>query len=1247
MNNIGLILLLLLFFSCNSETKKQTADYGPKVTDASGTIVPPETIEPPEIVLLDESKLIQKPLGNPIPYPILTNAHLAGAPTIKSVINPNSIIPGSDTLLAPEVIQTTDSPFVAKKSMPIPALPMRTKDVSPSNFNYLSEDQGMISPNVLTILEDKKGNLWLGTDGGGVCKYDGKSFTNYTEKEGLSSNAVFSIINDKKGNLWFGMRSGGIIKYDGKNFTHYSIKNGLGDDEVYSLYVDKRGNIWIGQKEGITRFDGKLFTHYFAKQGILIGNVFSIIEDKNGCIWFTSIGGGIYKFDGKKFTQFTTKNGLSDDRTTGIAEDRKGNLWIATHGGGINRFDGKQFYCYSENEGLVSNYVNSIVEVKNGNLWICTNYGISVFDGVSFTNYTEKDGLSNNLIKCVLEDEVGNIWIGSYDGGLCKYYGKAFTNYIDFSVQSPYTTRNVTEDKLGQIWIGTNHNGLIKFDGKNVWKYTTKEGLSNNSVSSLLVDKYGNLWIGTFGNGVCKYDGKSITYFTTEDGLKGNHIISLNEDYQGNIWIGTYYNGVSKYDGNRVDAILNGANIPFEEQSDIQKVNGKPVKSFTHFTDKQGIGGNIAWIVYRDKRNSIWIGTSDCGVTQYDGKTFTRYTVDSDSSKNTVWSIVEDSVGNIWFGTFGAGAIRYDGNRVDAYEKGEIPLSEMNDVRKVNGKFVKSFLYITDKEGFSDNIVRSIFLDNKEKLWLVTNKSLHFFKIKTQNDIQSSNLTVHSPLRFLETHQLVGLSKEDGAKSGDYYQSSFLLDSYNRIWWPSKLSLSRLDLNEFNTDKITPELQLETILIDEKFIDYLQYKTNNSLVQELPETFEKIKYTDVSTFNNYPIGLELPYNLNHLTFNFIGIDWSAPHKLKYQYKLEGLDQDWSQLSSSNKADYRNIPFGKYTFKLRAIGIADKWSKTFEYTFVIHPPWWRTAWAYLVYTIATILTIVLIVNWNSRKLRARAKELGVKIDEAVHEIKEQKHLIEEKHKEIKDSINYAERIQRSLLASKDLLDKNLNDYFIYYQPKDVVSGDFYWAAELNTGDFVIICGDSTGHGVPGAIMSILNIACLREAYLQGITSPDLILNETRRLVIENLKNDGSEEGGKDGMDASLICFNPSKDRLTFCGANNPAWILRNQEWIELKPDKMPIGKHDKDSISFTLKEMELIKGDIIYLFTDGMPDQFGGPLGKKYKYNQLKQFLLSIQHLSMDEQHQEIKTELNNWKGDLEQVDDILVIGLRI
>lgn len=287
-----------------------------------------------------------------------------------------------------------------------------------------------------------------------------------------------------------------------------------------------------------------------------------------------------------------------------------------------------------------------------------------------------------------------------------------------------------------------------------------------------------------------------------------------------------------------------------------------------------------------------------------------------------------------------------------------------------------------------------------------------------------------------------------------------------------------------------------------------------------------------------------------------------------------------------------------------------------------------------------------IRWRERSLKLKQIALEDKIEEATSEIKEQKHLIEEKHKEITDSINYAERIQRSFLATKEVLDEHLHDYFVFFQPKDIVSGDFYWASKLNNGHFAFCCADSTGHGVPGAIMSILNISSLEKS-IETYNSASDILNSTRKIIIERLKKDGSSEGGKDGMDASLLILNNDKSKLSYAAANNPVWIIRNNEIIELSPDKMPVGKHDKDAIPFTQHEIDLHKGDVIYMLTDGMSDQFGGPKGKKFMYKQLKELLLSIANEPMDKQKQRLNSVFEKWKGNLEQVDDVTLIGLRI
>ncbi|MEZ4922177.1 MAG: tetratricopeptide repeat protein [Crocinitomicaceae bacterium] len=280
--------------------------------------------------------------------------------------------------------------------------------------------------------------------------------------------------------------------------------------------------------------------------------------------------------------------------------------------------------------------------------------------------------------------------------------------------------------------------------------------------------------------------------------------------------------------------------------------------------------------------------------------------------------------------------------------------------------------------------------------------------------------------------------------------------------------------------------------------------------------------------------------------------------------------------------------------------------------------------------------------DNQLISAQKKEV-----EAAHQELESTHeQLEESHQEIKDSINYAERIQRSFLAGSDLLDQYLKDYFVFFQPKDVVSGDFYWASVLQNGNFALCCADSTGHGVPGAIMSLLNTSSLEKA-IENQTDPHHILDTTRKIIIDRLKKDGSAEGGKDGMDCSLLVFNPDKTKMTFALAHNPMFIIRNGELIEFKGDKMPVGKHDKQDDPFTLQEVDLQMGDVIYTLTDGFPDQFGGVKGKKYMIKNFKAKLLEIAPLPMEEQKQLLLEEFSNWKGENEQVDDVCVVGLRV
>ena len=1148
---------------------------------AIGKNIEPDSVTQPKVVLLSppESSFNAHPNVHKIPEDLTVIP--VNKDSLKTILLEE--LNKNDTqhyiLNSTGDILKTGVPIAAKgkvvpvtQPQPTKALLPRFKDAAINNVQYLDVDQGMASSYVFSILEDKNGNLWFGTNGGGVSRYDGKSFVHFTEKEGLTSNYVLSILEDKNGNLWFGTNGGGVSRYDGKSFAHFTEKEGLSSNFVKSILEDKNGNLWFGTNGGVSMYDGKSFVHFTEKEGLSSNLIKSILEDKNGNLWFGTDGGGVSRYDGKSFTHFTEKEGLSNSYVWSILEDKSGNLWFGTWGGGVSRYDGQFFVHFTEKEGLSNNVVLSILEDKNGNLWFGTwGGGVSMYDGKSFVHFTEKEGLSNNYVLSILEDKSGNLWFGT-NGGVSTHDGKSFVYFTEKEGLSNNVVKSILEDKSGNLWFGTNGGGVSRYDGKSFVHFTEKEGLSYNYVLSILEDKSGNLWFGTNGGGVSRYDGKSFTHFTEKEGLSSNLVKFILEDKSGNLWFGTDGGGVSRYDG----------------------------QSFVHFTEKEGLSNNVVLSILEDKSGNLWFATNGGGVSRYDGKSFVHFTEKEGLSSNFVKSILEDKNGNLWFGTNG-GVSRYDG---------------------------KSFVHFTEKEGLSNNYVWSILEDKNGNLWLSTENGLNQFVEADGAGLQ--------PLKIRA--EIIRFEKNDGLKGMDFYNNSALVDSKNRIWWGSGKNLTMLDMNKYSPARNPPAVYLRQLDINEQFIDY----------REITDSLgNAIAFNGVQQFENYPLSIELPYYKNHLTFHFSAIDWNAPHKIQYSYIMEGLNTSWSLPSHEAKADYRNLPYGTYTFKVRAIGESNEWSEAFEYEFTIHPPWWHTWWARTGYGVFALLLIFAFLRWRTTKLKQRQKELELEVDIATKEIRSQKEIVEKAHKEITDSIIYAERIQRSFLATKQMLDANLNEYFIFFHPKEAVSGDFYWAGKLANGNFAIINADSTGHGVPGAIMSILNISSIEKAVEKGILKPSEIFNETRKLIIERLKKDGSSEGGKDGMDASLISINANKTKMSYVAAQNPIWIIRNGKLTEIKPEKMPVGKHENDSTLFNGGEYNLQKGDLIYTITDGFQDQFGGPKGKKFMVKKMREYILSISDLSLDEQHQRIKEVFVNWKGDLEQVDDVCVIGMRI
>ena len=786
--------------------------------------------------------------------------------------------------------------------------------------------------------------------------------------QGMNSSHVLSIMEDSHGHLWFGTGGGGVTMYNGITFTHFTEKEGLGNNIVWSILEDRHGNLWFGTYGGgVSMYDGKYFTHFTEKEGLSDNHVRSMMEDSQGNLWIGTWKGGVSRFNGETITHFTEREGFSNDPVNSIFEDSQGNLWFGIDGRGVIMFDGLGFTHITEKEGLGNNYVRSIMEDSHGNLWFGTGGGgVIKYNKETFTHFTEKEGLSNNSVRSILEDSHGNLWFGTEGGGLSMYNGESFRHFTEKEGLSNNFVNSIFEDSHGNLWFGTEYGGVSIYNAESFIHFTENEGLSDNRIRSILEDRQGDLWFGTWNGGVSRYHGGIITHFSEEEGFCNDPVNSILEDSHGNLWFGTTGGGVIMYNS----------------------------ETFTHFTRKEGLSNNNVRSILEDSHGNLWFGNWGAGVTMYDGHTFTHFTDRDALSNNYVRSILEDRQGNLWFGTYGGGVSMLNDETFTHFTEKEglsnnVVLSILEDrhgnlwfgtygggVNLLKGETITHF---TEKEGLSNNIVQSLLEDNNGNIWISTERGLNLMVL----DPESIQGEAYVPV-------ILNYSLLDGLKGLDFILNSVLLDRNNRIWWGSSKSLTMLDMNRFKIPVDPPDIQLDNVEINDQFTDYKNMNDSVGL---------DIGFNSVAKFYNYPLNLELPYKDNHLTFYFSAIDWTAPHKIKYSFRMEGFNDNWSLPSVETMADYRKLPHGNYTFKVRAIGGALKWSEPFEYSFTINPPWWNTWWAKGAYGMASLLIVLGVVRWRTSQLMRQRRKLKAEVAQATLQIREQKEEIETQRDEV--------------------------------------------------------------------------------------------------------------------------------------------------------------------------------------------------------------------------------------------------------
>ena len=645
-----------------------------------------------------------------------------------------------------------------------------------------------------------------------------------------------------------------------------------------------------------------------------------------------------------------------------------------------------------------------------------------------------------------------------------------------------------------------------------------------------------------------------------------------------------------------------------------------------------------------DSRGNLWFGTDGGGVSRYDGKSFTNFTTAQGLANNTVLSITEDKTGNLWFGTAGGGVSRYNG---------------------------KSFTNFTTNDGLPDDVVTQVVFDNQQNIIIGTNFGvgvLSSFTPKLQGKSTQSNLPAQNNLNNGELKNYTPVFEIYNSKTGypvkdvNAGQNAMYKDSKGIIWIATgadKTGLVRFDPSAINKNQNPPTVIIQNIKINEENISFYNLTNetdsavksqqeimtygkllSNEVRDSITKKFSDIQFDGITKFYPLPEHLVLPYRHNHITFEFTAIEPARPYLVKYQYTLEGLDKEWSPVTNKTNAEFGNLWEGTYTFKLKAQSPFGVWSEPITYTFRVLPPWYRTIWMYAVYIILLIGIIILIVWWNGRRLRARAKELETEIKKATH-------TIAEKQKEIIDSITYAKRIQKAMLPHRKDIWAAFPNSFVLFKPKDIVSGDFYFFQKNDKGVF-IASADCTGHGVPGAFMSMIGSDKLNDAVSESSDTSE-ILSLLNKAIKTTLKQSDSDESTRDGMDIALCSVDTNARIVKYAGANRPIWIIRNGQTVveEIKATKKAIGGFTEDNQHFDSHEIKFQQGDTFYISTDGYADTFGGQGNKKVTTKRFKDILLSIQDKTMKEQEKHLDDFIENWKGGTEQVDDILVIGIRL
>lgn len=1035
----------------------------------------------------------------------------------------------------------------------------------------------------------------------------------------------------------------GVLNSQTYSFRNYSDEYNIPDGFVYTINQANNGYLWVGLSNGIARFDG--FDYYPVEfpDSYSVGRTPSVsLTTKSGTIWFGCMDGSVFYTSGNRLVAVKIRNSSSISK---ILETKDGNIIIIPQSNTIYKVN--QMHPEEIREIVIPGNILmfSATFSRSGDLLLGSQGSVlkCSIDNDTIIFKGKIEGFENSNITSIHSagDDSTQYVIGTEDNGLFMLLlstGKTELSRLKSHPEwSSLKVKSITTDTENNIWVATSENGVIQFrftDNEGtigpVRLYNTSTGLIHNDVRLVFQDSEGNFWFGLDGRGLSMLSSYSFSFYSPAKVGNENNII--------------YINSLN-------DKIMLGTPSGFH-LFDLE--SGKSV-SFTNLSVYLGRAQISSY--YLDKDNNLWIGTDGNGlfVRTSSGK-ISQVSRSGDSGSDQINCIAIDD-NKIWLGT-------------------------TNGVIVLDKKSKKEIKRFNNSSGLPYNSINKILITKSGNV-LVGTQSPTLFQINRNLEIsaasgQMSGSTFNTILSMAESKtgkiwaatdgngifecsadSVSSVSRSNGLFSNFCY--SILSDSENNIWIGHSKGFSRFDPKTGVMAVFGAEYTKSGNCNDNSIFESADHKifigTTEGLIVYDPKKDTKSSIPPYTNVNYITVGdsvypyqslISLPYKTYRIIVNYTGISFRSPDKVWYSTYLDNSDPEWTKLSSERKVTY-TLNDGKYKFNLTSVNdqsLSQEPPVSFE--IVISKPWWRTWWSILSAILLLISAVILIIRERDKTQKKVQLYLEKELDARTSVVLKQKGEIELQNIEITDSINYAKRIQSSILPDVNKLKESFKDAFILFHPRDIVSGDFYWFDKLRDDKFILVCADSTGHGVPGAFMSMIGSTLLQDIVTRkGISKPSEILTLLDKQIFSTLNQNVELGVSNDGMDMVVCEFNIKTRHIRFASAMRPVIIVMDGEPYYIKGNRSSVGGESVIEKYFDDQEYYLNEGDTIYLFSDGLPDQFGGLDGKKMKIARLKRIIEQVSKLPMDEQKEAMSKYYFDWKGTYDQVDDILLMAVRV